>query len=58
MPAGQAYAEFGPDTMFVGVLWLGPNFVAARRRGEPELLRAASATELAELRRLLGIEPR
>jgi len=46
LPAGQVAALFYQDTLLVGVLWLGQNYVMARGRGTT-LIRHARPDELA-----------
>jgi hypothetical protein len=45
LPAGQVAALFYRDTVLVGVLWLGQNYVMARGRGDP-LIRHVRPDEL------------
>jgi len=54
LPVGNASAVFYRDTSFVGVIWLGSNFVSARGQGDG-LVRHTSPTELETLAIVLEI---
>lgn len=54
LAAGNASAVFYRDTSFVGVIWLGSNFVSARGNGDG-LMRHASAKEIEMLAIVLEI---
>jgi hypothetical protein len=64
LPAGHVAAEFYRDTVLVGVVWLGLDYIIARASERP-LIRSASPDELARLaeafevpRKVIVVPPR
>ena len=58
LPAGEASAVLYRDSLYLGVLRLGPNYLVAGGPASPDLILSVSPDEIGPLRRALGIERR